>query len=136
MYVYVPPFLGRDGVPEEANNLSKDTQLPIRMGVEGDGIDSTKIAVVRVPEVRVCDWARTVKAGYIHTIDYTNEFVSFSNNVFLEILGPNTSNQYPPTLRERHLARFRRRYPTAGPYQFRIIDNDVVLEEGSFNVED
>lgn len=132
--VYVPARFAGDSVPQEAENLSKETMLPIRLGEQGDGIDSSEVSIIRIPEMDMCEYDRKPRKGFIHPIDYTNEFVVFTKDTVLELSGAVVST-VRPVLCERHVARFRIRHDKEGKYTFKIVDRGEVLTQGEFEVE-
>lgn len=132
--IYVPALLAGDGVPEEADKLSAETMLPIRIGEAGDGIGVDEVSVIRVPELQVCEYDPKPRVGRVHAIDYTNEFFSFGRQTVMDISGPEAV-VVKPTLCEKHVVRFRPRHHCTGHYSFVIRDGQTVLLEGNFEVE-
>lgn len=128
-FVCVPSSMGT--TPDEAIKLSKEYQLSIRIE---DGID--KICIKSFPEDEFSDCMDEVKAGFIHMVDVTNEFIDFPKDTHMEVTDLNFSSQnIKPTIRTKNSLMFRSRYLTLGLHQFRIVDsNTKVYYEGEFKV--
>jgi hypothetical protein len=138
--VYVPFFALQDGeIPQNALELAKETRLAIRVGEEGENGESD-VCVVQVPEKNKIDFKSTVKVGFIQSIDYTNEFIVFPNDLKCEVtkngvFGSSDSIFLTPILRESHIVKYRDRFSEAGVYDFSISTSaDGVLCKGSFEV--
>ena len=128
-FVCVPSSMG--AMPDEAIKLSKESHLSIRME---DGID--RICIKSFPEDEISDCADEVKAGFIHRIDVTNEFIDFPKDTHLEVTDLNCSSQsIKPMVKTKNSLMFRSRYFTLGLHKFRIVDNNSkVYYEGEFTV--
>jgi hypothetical protein len=119
------------GVPDEATELSRKSQLAIRME---KGID--KICIMSFPENDIADCMDEVRAGFIHKVDITNEFVDFPKDTHMEVMDLNFFTQIiKPTVRTKNSLMFRSRFSTLGLHQFRIVDSTTeVYYEGEFIV--
>ncbi len=128
-FVCVPSSMG--GVPDEATELSRKSQLAIRME---KGID--KICIMSFPENDIADCMDEVRAGFIHKVDITNEFVDFPKDTHMEVMDLNFFTQIiKPTVRTKNSLMFRSRFSTLGLHQFRIVDSTTeVYYEGEFIV--
>jgi hypothetical protein len=128
-FVCVPSSMG--GVPDEATELSRKSQLAIRME---KGID--KICIMSFPENDIADCMDEVRAGFIHKVDITNEFVDFPKDTHMEVMDLNFFTQIiKPTVRTKNLLMFRSRHLTLGLHRFRIAaDNNDAYYEGEFTV--
>jgi len=137
-FIYIPwNFIKENGeLPEQAIELSRKTHLQIRLGTEDDNIQFNDIDIVLEPENNLIDYQRVVEKNFIQSIDYTNEFIDFDKNFICIIKNENNDiTRIYPKLVEKHCLKFRFRIPSAGLYNFDIIDNkDISLENGSFEV--
>ena len=134
-FVYVPPGMMGENVPEEATNLSSQSQLSIRIGDEDDGIPKDKIAIVSFPDINVITCEPSVKLGFIHLLDCTNDFVDFNETTVLKIKNIDGTEQITfPSLREQHKVKFRSRFYSAGTKEYFIENNHQVINSGKFEV--
>ena len=128
-FVCVPSSMG--GIPDEATELSRKSQLAIRTE---EGID--KICIMSFPEDDFTDCMDTVKAGFIHMVDATNDFVDFPMDTHMVVTDINSYSQIiKPIVTTKHALRFRSRFSTLGLHQFLIVDNNnEVYYKGEFTV--
>ncbi len=128
-FVCVPSSMG--GVPDEAVKLSKESQLSIRIEEDID-----KICIMSFPEDDFTDCMDEVKAGFIHMLDITNEFVDFPRHTHMVATDLNSCSQViKPIVITNHSLRFRSRFSTLGLHQFSIVDNDAeTYYQGEFTV--
>ncbi len=136
-FIYIPEGMIIDGqIPEEALALSKQAQLSIREGFIGDGIQTKEISIVSFPEIRVIDYSQSSRVDFVHSIDITNEFVTFSADTFLEVVCENGLRQvFVPNLKEKHLVKFRPRFSTAGKKYFSVYSNNEKIHSGEFEIK-
>jgi hypothetical protein len=124
-----------ENVPEEAINLSSESQLSMRIGDEDDGISKDKIAIVSFPDIDVITCEPSVKLGFVHLLDYTNDFVDFNETTVLKIKNTDGTEQITlPSLRENHKVRFRSRFYSAGTKEYFIETNQKIVNSGKFEV--
>ena len=124
-----------ENVPQEAINLSSESQLSIRIGDEDDGISKDKIAIVSFPDIDVISCEPSVKLGFVHLLDYTNDFVDFNETTVLKIKNTDGTEQITlPSLRENHKVRFRSRFYSAGTKEYFIETNQKIVNSGKFEV--
>lgn len=134
-FVYIPVDMAQDGVPELAEEMSKNSQLAIRIGEKNDGITASEIGIISTPEIFIVDNKPSVHSGFIYSIDITNEFVNFDTSTTLEVFDEGTLKIFKPRLREKHLVRFRIRVFTPGDKVFFIRSAlGVQYHEGFFEV--
>lgn len=128
-FVCVPSSIG--GVPDEAIELSKESQLSIRIKEDID-----RICIKSFPEDEFTDCMDEVKAGFIHAVDITNEFIDFPKDTHMNVTDLNSYSQtIKPMVITNHSLRFRSRFSTLGLHKFSIIDNsNKVYYEGEFIV--
>lgn len=128
-FVCVPSSMG--GVPEEAIQMSKESQLSIRIEEDVD-----KICIKSFPEDEFTDCMDEVKSGFIHMVDITNEFVDFPKDTHMVVIDLNfESHKVKPMVITKHLLRFRSRFTTPGLHKFRIVDSsNEVYYKGEFIV--
>jgi len=128
-FVCVPSSMG--GVPEEAIQMSKESQLSIRIEEDVD-----KICIKSFPEDEFTDCMDEVKSGFIHMVDITNEFVDFPKDTHMVVVDLNSeSHKVKPMVITNHSLRFRSRFNTPGLHQFCIIDSsNEVYYKGEFVV--
>ena len=138
--VYVPFCALQDGeIPQSALELAKETHLAVRVGEEGEN-GEPDVCVVQVPERNQIDFKSTVKCNFIQSIDYTNEFIVFPNDLKCEVtkngvLGNSDSIFLTPVLKESHMVKYRDRFSEAGVYDFSISAVSYgILCKGSFEV--
>ena len=128
-FVCVPSSMG--GVPDEAIRLSEESQLSIRIEEDID-----KICIKSFPEDDFADCMDEVKAGFIHIVDITNEFVDFPRNTHMVVTDLDSYSQaIKPMVITNHSLRFRSRFYTLGLHKFSIVDNnDGMYYQGEFIV--
>ena len=128
-FVCVPSSIG--GVPDEATRLSEESQLSIRIEEDID-----KICIKSFPEDDFADCMDEVKAGFIHIVDITNEFVDFPRNTHMVVTDLDSYSQaIKPMVITNHSLRFRSRFYTLGLHKFSIVDNnDGMYYQGEFIV--
>jgi hypothetical protein len=128
-FVCVPSSMG--GVPDEATQLSKESQLSIRIE---DDIET--ICIKSFPEDDFTDCMDEVKAGFIHMLDITNEFVNFTKDIHMLVTDINScSYKIKPIVLTKHSLRFRSRFDTLGLHEFCIVDNtNEAYYQGEFTV--
>jgi hypothetical protein len=134
-FVYVPPSMMGENVPEEAINLSSESQLSIRIGDEDDGIPKDKIGIVSFPDIDVISCEPSVKLGFVHSLDYSNDFVDFNENTLLKVKHSNGDEQITkPSLCEKHKVKFRSRFYSSGTKEYFIETNQKTIISGKFEV--
>jgi len=127
-FVCVPSSMG--GVPDEATQLSRESQLSIRIEEDID-----RICIKSFPEDEFTDCMDEVKAGSIHIVDITNEFVNFSRDTHMVVTDlASYSQTIKPIVITNHSLRFRSRFSTLGLHQFVIVDNSETYYQGEFTV--
>jgi len=119
------------GVPEEAIQMSKESQLSIRIEEDVD-----KICIKSFPEDEFTDCMDEVKSGFIHMVDITNEFVDFPKDTHMVVVDLNSeSHKVKPMVITNHSLRFRSRFTTPGLHKFCIVDSsNEVYYKGEFVV--
>jgi hypothetical protein len=119
------------GVPDEATKLSKESQLSIRIEEDID-----KICIMSFPEHEFTDCMDEVKAGFIHMVDITNEFVDFPKDTCMKVTNLYADCQIvKPMVVTKNSLRFRSRFNTLGLHTFSIVDNtNKIYYEGEFRV--
>ena len=77
-----------------------------------------------------------VKAGFIHIVYITNEFVDFPRNTHMVVTDLDSYSQaIKPMVITNHSLRFRSRFYTLGLHKFSIVDNnDGMYYQGEFIV--
>jgi len=128
-FVCVPSNMG--GVPDEATQLSKESQLSIRID---DDVDT--ICIKSFPEDEFSDCMDEVKAGFIHVVDITDEFIDFPKDIHMVVTDINSCSQsITPIVVTHHSLRFRSRFNTLGLHRFHIVDNNSeIYYQGEFTV--
>lgn len=136
-FVYIPEGMITDGkIHQEALNLSNESQLSIREGFVGDGVNVKDICVVSFPEINIIDCDEHSRIGFIHSIDATNEFINFSKNTFMEVISEDGVKEiFKPSLCEKHIVKFRSRHSTAGKKNFYICSDNVKIYSGEFEIK-
>ena len=135
-FVYIPDGMITNGeIPQEALTLSTESQLSIREGFIGDGISVKEISVVSFPEINVIYSEKYCFVNFVHSIDATNEFISFSKDTFMEVVAENGNKEFfKPSLREKHMVKFRSRHSTQGKKTFYICSDSIKIYSGEFEV--
>lgn len=135
-FVYVPVDLLVNGnIPKEALDLSVESTLSIRMQEPDDGIDKKEIHIASFPEKNIIQCRQTVKLGFIHSIDLTNDFVDFDKSAVLKIKNEAFIEQIiKPSLREKHVLKFRSRFDSIGKKLYSIENADKVIYSGVIEV--
>lgn len=128
-FVCVPSSMG--GVPDEAIKLSKESQLSIRIE---ENID--KICIMSFPEDDFTDCTDEVRAGFVHMVDITNEFINFPRDTHMIVTDLDSYSQaIKPMVITNHSLRFRSRFHTLGLHKFSIVDNNEgMYYQGEFIV--
>ena len=109
-----------------AENLSKQTGLPISKGNPAVK-ESDDIFIASIPEVERCSFDEVVKKNYIHTLDYTNEYIDLSKNLTCLFTVGDQSLSVKPVINEKHTVKFRTRFDIIGSYTFYFLLNDNVI---------
>jgi hypothetical protein len=119
---------------QESNALSKKYKLPVVSNI--DGFDNIEIPqVVAIPEKQYYDIDDTVKLGFIHKIDITDEFCEMNGDVFALFTNPDgLIYQEKPIVIEKHVLRFRTRQSQQGKYKVIIMNNGIEYMEAYFEV--
>ena len=128
-FVCVPEEIAKISIPKEAEELSRETQLPIKISDKHNSI-----CIDLFPESENIEWLKKVKSNYIFWLDATDEFNSFNEGVFLKVVFGNQEQMHKPIIREKHVIRFRLRFLEKEKYTFYIINDGIALHEGSFEV--
>lgn len=130
-FVCVPSRLVDGDVPEEAVKLSQESHLSIR--VEDD---IEEICIKAYPEVDMVDCMDEVQAGYIHSIDITNEFIDFASDTHLQVVDLEFHVQkIKPVIITKHTIRFRSRFYIKGLHVFCVVnDSRTKYYGGEFQV--
>ena len=128
-FVCVPSSMG--GVPDEATELSRESQLSIRIEEDVD-----RICIKSFPEDEFTDCMDEVKAGFIHALDITNEFIDFPKDTHMKVMDLNFQSQtIKPMVITKHSLRFRSRFSTPGLHKFCIVNSlNEVYYKGEFIV--
>lgn len=128
-FVCVPASMG--GVPDEAEKLSRESQLSIRIEEDID-----KICIKSFPEDELADCMEEVKAGFVHALDITNEFIEFPKDTHLVVLDLDSKlHTVTPVVLTKHSIRFRSRFNVLGVHKFSVVGNgDEVFYKGEFIV--
>lgn len=137
LFVYCPAEYYEKYDSEEwvlANNLSKKSKLPIVTHI--DGFDSISIPqIVSLPEKKYYDIDKTVKSGFIHKIDITDEFHEMGKNIIARYTDPDGFvYDKLPIVKEKYKVKFRDRHQKKGLYKIVIIDNGINYIEDQFEV--
>lgn len=135
-FVYVPvDSLVNGDIPKEALDLSLESTLSIRMQEPNDGINRKEIHIASFPEKNIIQCRQTVKLGFIHSIDLTNDFVDFDKSAVLKIKNADLSEQIiQPSLREKHVLKFRSRFDSLGKKLYLIENDTKVIYSGVIEV--
>ena len=136
LFVYCPGQYYEQNCPqwEKAINLSKQSKLPIVTNIE-DFIHLDSPSVVSIPDQKYSNVDESVKSGFVHRIDITDEFCDFSPDVIAEFTSPDGSiYQEKPILKELHRVQFRTRHLNKGKYRFAVRLNNLNYMEGCFTV--
>ena len=128
-FVCVPSSMG--GIPDEATELSRESQLSIRIEEDID-----RICIKSFPEDDFVDCMDEVKAGFIHVLDITNEFIDFPRDTHMVVTDSGfCSQKIKPVVFTKHSLRFRSRFNTQGLYKFIIANNQgEAYYQGDFTV--
>jgi hypothetical protein len=137
LFIYCPSeHYGKEESPEwqEACNISKKHKLSIVSNVD-DFSHLTSPQVIAIPDKKFQDIQETVKSGFIHTIDITDEFCKMNKNPFAVFVDPDgLIYEQKPILVEKHKVRFRTRHTKKGQYKVKIIVNELNYTESVFEV--
>jgi hypothetical protein len=118
-----------------AENISKQTGLPISK-VNPAIEESDEIYIASIPEIEKCDFDKVIKKNYIHTLDYTNEYIDLSKNLLCLFTVGNKTLSVKPIINEKHTVKFRTRFNVIGNYTFYfLLNNNIInIEDNSFEV--
>jgi hypothetical protein len=120
---------------EDANRISRESRLSVRIGYPEDGVNRNKVGIVSFPETSVLTCDKTVKSGFVCSFDITNDFVTFGKTTSLDVVGPeNSVYKFNPVLCEKHLARFRFRLFSVGIHQYSLKCDDDYIYFGEIEV--
>jgi hypothetical protein len=127
-FVYIPAeMLGDEGANKRAERLSADSRLSIRSGFFGDGIEKTDVSIISTPEQSIYSCDESVKYGFIHSFDITDDFIEFNKNTVMRAKYSNgTELLFKPVVCEKHVIRFRSRHDVQGGAIFNI-ENDTEI---------
>jgi|LakMenE07Oct09ns_1017277.scaffolds.fasta_scaffold06832_2 hypothetical protein len=117
-----------------AEGLSKESMLPIRIGDEND-LFSNQVEIISMPHIQVFDCDEDSKVNFVHCIDVTDEFVDMNDCQFF-ISFKDQKQEIKPIIKEKHAARFRKRYNKSGKYTFTLEKNNNVIYSGDFIIYD
>ena len=129
-FVCVPESLSGNGIPLEAEELSKNSQLPIKISK-----DHKQICIDSFPETFEVESADWVESGYIYWLDITDEFNVLNEKICLLSTLDGVEYKNFPIVKEKHLARFRCRFFNRGEYNYKILNDDMLLCEGKFIIK-
>jgi hypothetical protein len=118
-----------------AENISKQTGLPISK--DNPAIEeSNEIYIASIPEIEKYDFDKVIKKNYIHTLDYTNEYIDLSKNLLCLFTVGNKTLSVKPIINEKHTVKFRTRFNVIGNYTFYfLLNNNIInIEDNSFEV--
>lgn len=118
----------------EANDLAKNSQLPINVGefeelVDLD-FDRGIVQVLEVPETKQTSYLKDVKNGFHQKINYLNDFVVFNKDFYILI----NDKKYFPIIIEKHKLKFVIEETQIGVKSAKIIGNKETIEEFEYNV--
>jgi hypothetical protein len=137
LFIYCPnEHYGKEESLEwqEACNTSKEHKLAIVSNIE-DFSHLTSPQVIAIPEKKLQDIDETVKLGFIHKIDITDEFCEMNKNPFAVFVDPDgLTYEELPILVEKHKIRFRTRHAKKGEYRVRIMINALSYTDSVFEV--
>jgi len=130
-FVVVPSSMVIDGnIPQQAIDLCNKSGLSARIE---DDCEIVKIA--SFPEVNIIDCDPIAKTGFIHSIDFTNDFVTFNDSASLEIIETNANTYYEkPSLREEHVIKFRVRFSSPGIKMYSVMNDSKAVISGQIEV--
>ena len=128
-FVCVPLSLTEHEMPEEAKRLSEESQLPISISEE-----YTHIFIGSVPETFAIESPDSIESGYVYWLDVTDEYNNFLKNVFIVCKSSDDEYKFFPTVKEKHILRFRFRIFKKNKYNYEIWNNDTMLYEGRFEI--
>jgi hypothetical protein len=118
----------------EANDLAKNSQLPINVGEFEELInldfDRNIVQVLEVPETKQTSYLKEVKNGFHQKINYLNDFVVFNKNFYILI----NDKKYFPTIIEKHKLKFVIEETQVCIKNAKIIENKETIEEFEYNV--
>ena len=118
-----------------AESISKQTCLPISKGNPSIE-ESDNIYIASIPEIEECSFDKVIKKNYIHTLDYTNEYIDLSKNLLCLFTVGNKTLSIKPIINEKHTVKFRTRFNVIGNYTFYfLLNNNIInIEDSSFEV--
>jgi len=88
-----------------------------------------------MPHIQVFDCDEDSKVNFVHCIDVTDEFVDMNDCQFF-ISFKDQKQEIKPIIKEKHAARFRKRYNKSGKYTFTLEKNNNVIYSGDFIIYD
>lgn len=135
-FVYVPAGVVKNGeIPEEALLLSQDSRLSVRIGSDHDGVDKKEIGIVSFPEKNSIFFEPSVKLGFVHSLDVNNDFVTFNETSVLKLVyADGEEKKFKPSLREKHVLKFRSRHYVSGVGFFHVENSGEVLYSGEIEI--
>jgi len=128
-FVCVPQFLAEHGMPEEAKKLSEESQLPISVSQEYH-----RIFIGSFPETFAIESPDSVENSYVYWLDITDEYNNFSKDVFIVCKSSDDEYKFFPTVKEKHILRFRFRIFKKNKYNYEIWNSNNMLYEGRFEI--
>lgn len=137
LFVYCPEqYSNQPDSPEWefALDLSKNSRLPIVSNIETFK-HLEKPQVISVPEKQIYDIEKTVKCGFIHSIDITDEFCEIQKSIVACFTHEDGGTyQEAPIIKEKHKAKFRVRHYKSGEYTVIVRDEQKEFINDSFRV--
>lgn len=127
-------FCPDDSFIDEASIIAKKNGLSINIGLT-DAIsqldfDKKNIKVIEIPEDHKILYDENVAIKFHQNISYTNDFVTFSKDVYIKI---NNINYYPMII-EKHTIMFNIYESESGLKQCHIINGNTELESFDYYV--
>ena len=118
-----------------AEKLSKQTGLPISKDNPAIN-ESDGVYIASIPEIEQCNFDKVIKKNYIHTLDYTNEYIDLSKNLTCLFTVGDQALSVKPIINEKHSVKFRTRFDITGNYTFCFLlnDNIINIENNLFEV--
>jgi hypothetical protein len=118
----------------EANDLAKNSQLPINVGEFEELInldfDREIVQVLEVPEIKQTSYLKEVENGFHQKINYLNDFVVFNKDFYILI----NNKKYFPIIIEKHKLKFIIEETEIGIKSAKILKNNETIEEFEYNV--
>ena len=136
LFVYCPEEFYESNSPqwEKALLIANQTKLPIASNIKGFS-ELQEPTVVSVPDKKFVDVDESVKSGFIHKIDITDEFCVF-DGVVEAIFTASNGETYVcrPIVKEQHGVKFRTRHEEQGTYKVVVMNNNMAYLERLFTV--